>query len=137
MVMREKNTSIRELSEKTGIPKSAIQRYTSGDTEKIPIDRMKVMAETLGINPAYIMGWDDTVAPIKEAFGPNTPAAQKLRELGGQLDVPSLADPSERELVGIYRDLNALGQQTLLGTARGLSANPDMKKAGTSTDATA
>ena len=56
--MREKNISIRELSEKTGVPKSAIQRYTSGDTEKIPIDRMKLMSEALGIDPASIMGWD-------------------------------------------------------------------------------
>lgn len=56
--LHEKNMSIRELSERTGIPKSAIQRYTSGDTEKIPIDRMKAMAEALSIDPAYIMGWD-------------------------------------------------------------------------------
>lgn len=67
--MREKNISIRELSEKTGVPKSAIQRYTSGDTEKIPIDRMKLMSEALGIDPASIMGWDqphDTLHAIGE-----------------------------------------------------------------------
>lgn len=58
--MRDKKISIRELSEKTGIPKSAIQRYTSGDTEKIPIDRMILMAEALGVDPAYIMGWSDS-----------------------------------------------------------------------------
>ena len=100
-------------------------------------DKIALLAKALGVTPQFLMGWDEAAAPIKEAFGPNTPAAQKLRELGEQLAVPSLADPSERELVGIYRDLNALGQQTLMGTARGLSANPDMKKAGTSTGATA
>lgn len=58
--MREKKISIRELSERTGVPKSAIQRYTSGETEKIPIDRMQRMAEALGISPAYVMGWDQS-----------------------------------------------------------------------------
>lgn len=57
--MREKKISIRELSDRTGVPKSAIQRYTSGETEKIPIDRMQRMAEALGISPASVMGWDD------------------------------------------------------------------------------
>ena len=73
--MHEKNISIRELSEKTGIPKSAIQRYTSGDTEKIPIDRMKLMAEALGIDPAYIMGWQQS--------------QDALHALGEQLTAPS------------------------------------------------
>lgn len=57
LAMHEKGISTRRLSGLTGIPKSAIQRYTSGDTEKIPIDRMKAMAEALSIDPAYIMGW--------------------------------------------------------------------------------
>lgn len=33
-------------------------------------------------------------------------------------------------------ELNDLGKQTLMGTARGLSANPDMKKDGASNDET-
>lgn len=57
--IHEKNITIRELSDRTCIPKSAIQRYTSGETERIPIDRMKKMAEVLGEDPAYIMGWVD------------------------------------------------------------------------------
>lgn len=34
---------------------------------------------------------------------------------------------AERELVTIHRDLNDNGQTILMGTARGLAANPDMK----------
>ena len=63
MAMHHKKISIRELSESTGIPKSAIQRYTSGDTEKIPIDRMILMAQALGIDPAYVMGWNAEASP--------------------------------------------------------------------------
>ena len=38
------------------------------------------------------------------------------------------ADSEEIELITIYRDLNDIGQSALIGTARGLAANPDMKK---------
>lgn len=48
-----------------------------------------------------------------------------------------LPDPSEIELLEIYRGLNDIGQAALMGTARGLAANPDMKKGSTSTHETA
>ena len=79
LAMREKNMSIRELSEKTGVPKSAIQRYTSGDTEKIPIDRMKLMAEALGIDPASIMGWDQPQDHL-HALGEHLTSASRSKE---------------------------------------------------------
>lgn len=83
--------STRQLSELTGIPKSAIQRYTSGDTEKIPIDRMIRMAEAMGIDPAFVMGWaDDSSAKIAAALGSDSPAAKKLREVKSQLKSPMI-----------------------------------------------
>lgn len=48
-----------ELQEKTGIPKSAIQRYSSGNTEKLPIDRVKDLAKATGVSAAYLMGWEE------------------------------------------------------------------------------
>ncbi len=84
--MKEKDMSTRRLSELTGIPKSAIQRYTSGETEKIPIDRMIRMAEAMGIDPAYVMGWaSDSSVEISKALGSNSPASKKLRKIGDQL----------------------------------------------------
>lgn len=47
-----------ELSKITGIPKSAIQRYATGETEKIPMDRLKLMAQALGVTTEYLMGWE-------------------------------------------------------------------------------
>ena len=47
------------------------------------------------------------------------------------------AGPDEQELISIYRELTAHAQGILIGTARGLFANPDMKKAGASNTATA
>ena len=36
--------SYSELSKLTGIPKSALQRYATGETEKIPIDRIEAIS---------------------------------------------------------------------------------------------
>jgi len=52
----------------TGIPKSAIQRYATGETEKIPLDRLELLAQALGISSAYLMGWEEMMddAPDQE-----------------------------------------------------------------------
>lgn len=49
-----------ELQDRTGIPKSAIQRYATGSTEKLPIDRVKAIAKATGFSPAYLMGWEES-----------------------------------------------------------------------------
>lgn len=46
------------LHELTGIPKSALQRYATGETEKIPIDRIELIAKATGVSATYLMGWD-------------------------------------------------------------------------------
>lgn len=38
----------KQLEEQTGVPKSAIQRYASGTTEKIPVDRLRKLDAVLG-----------------------------------------------------------------------------------------
>jgi len=50
--------SYSELAAKTGIPKSALQRYATGETAKIPLNRMEAMAEALKTTPAYLLGWE-------------------------------------------------------------------------------
>lgn len=47
--LRERGISQRSLAERTGIPKSAIQRYISGATAKMPADRLAVMAGVMEI----------------------------------------------------------------------------------------
>ena len=57
-IILEKEISYGELSDKTGIPKSALQRYATGQTEKIPIDRLQIIASAIGTTPEYLMGWN-------------------------------------------------------------------------------
>ena len=42
-LIEDNDISYGELSKKTNIPKSALQRYATGETEKIPITRIEVM----------------------------------------------------------------------------------------------
>ena len=55
--------SYSELSVRTGIPKSALQRYCTGVTEKIPLDRLKKIAEVLDIPVTYFLGWETETLP--------------------------------------------------------------------------
>ena len=57
--MKQKSISYGELSKRTKIPKSALQRYATGETAKIPLNRIEDISKALQISPAYIMGWSD------------------------------------------------------------------------------
>lgn len=47
-----------DLEKKTGIAKSSIQRYATGNTKKIPIDAVKLIADATNTSAAWIMGWE-------------------------------------------------------------------------------
>ncbi len=57
-LIQESGMSYRDLSEMTGISKTAIQRYATGDTEKIPVDRIIKLAGALGTTPEALLGWE-------------------------------------------------------------------------------
>ena len=91
---------------------------------------------SLGISASTVSDW------VNGKKYPRVDAMQRLADYLGVLlsdltsevstdipDTPTL-DPQETELLAIFRDLNDLGQQALMGTARGLSSNPDMRKDG-------
>lgn len=69
-LITEKGISYRELSKKTNIPASALQRYSNGITEKIPINRVKAIAKALGVSAEYLIGWAEEPENEKEE-GPN------------------------------------------------------------------
>ncbi len=56
--LRQKNgLSFQQLADKTGMSKSTLQRYESGDIANIPLSRVRVLAAALHTSPAYLMGW--------------------------------------------------------------------------------
>lgn len=54
----DKDISYGQLSQLTGIAKSALQRYATGETKKVPLDRLELIANALGVSAASLMGWD-------------------------------------------------------------------------------
>lgn len=65
--IKDKGLSYAELEKITGVSKSALQRYASGETKKIPIDAIEKIAAATGTDARYLMGWED-----------DKPNAQKL-----------------------------------------------------------
>lgn len=68
-LINKSGLSYGELAKITGIPKSALQRYATGETEKIPIDRIELLAKALNCTAAYLMGWEKEKSHIGEPIG--------------------------------------------------------------------
>lgn len=64
-----------ELCEKTKIPKSAISQYLSGLFEPKQ-DRLHIIAQALGVDPVWLMGFDVPMEKAKE----NSPTEPELSE---------------------------------------------------------
>lgn len=129
-----------QLGAALGVSKQTISAWRVG-TRSPKKPHIVAIAKYFDVSIPWLMGisdyeseWDE----IRHSLGSDSPAAQRLREIGNQIGgISSRSDADEAEILAIYRDLNNLGRQTLLGTARGLAANPDMRKDGPSKSGTA
>ena len=50
--------TMEELAKKTGVQKSAINKYEKGVVTNIPINRVVLIAEALGIEPVALTEWE-------------------------------------------------------------------------------
>lgn len=57
--MARRNLSYGELAAATGLAKSAVHRYATGETGKIPTEALEKLARALGVTPAYLTGWEE------------------------------------------------------------------------------
>lgn len=60
-MMNERNISYGELSKRTNLSKSTLQRYMTKEDAKVPIDRLSIIAKGLNTTPAYLMGWNNQI----------------------------------------------------------------------------
>lgn len=60
-----------ELSRLTGIPKAALQRYATGETAKVPVDRIEAIALHTGVSAESLLGWDDAPSAAKKENAPD------------------------------------------------------------------
>ena len=57
--MQRNSLTLLEIEQRTGIKKSSMQRYVSGETGKIPLSAIEKLATLFGVSGAYLMGWDE------------------------------------------------------------------------------
>ena len=57
--MQRNSLTFLEIEQRTGIKKSSMQRYVSGETGKIPLSAIEKLANLFGVSGAYLMGWDE------------------------------------------------------------------------------
>lgn len=56
MIREEKKMTLQEVAEKIGVAKSTIQRYEAGTIAKIKLPIISAIANTLDVNPSWIIG---------------------------------------------------------------------------------
>ena len=59
IAIARKKLSYTELERLTGVSKSALQLYASGETKKIPVDVIEKIADATGVTAKYLMGWEE------------------------------------------------------------------------------
>jgi len=95
--VRKSGYSYGELSKLTGIPKSALQRYATGETEKIPIDRLQVLAPVLKTTAEAILGWE----------------AKEKPEIPEGLYEIAMQSVEEQRLLMLWRKADGIDKQTI------------------------
>ncbi len=61
----ELKMSFQDLADKTGLSKSTLQRYETGKTEKLPVEKAQLIAAALDMTAEQLLGFD----PPSEATG--------------------------------------------------------------------
>ena len=100
--MLRNSLTLIEVEQRTGIKKSSMQRYVSGQTGKIPMAAIEKLADLFGVSGAYLMGWDE-----KE----NSPSEPQLTE-------------GEKILIDLFRKVPEDQQQLVLQMIRAALSTP-------------
>ena len=83
----ESGLTYSQLESKTGISKSALQRYATGITKKIPVDTIVAIAQVLNVSAAWIMGWSEEDNKSNVNFSPATDDDIKFALFGGEEEI--------------------------------------------------
>ena len=103
-----------ELAKITGISKSSLQRYATGETKKIPIDCIEEIASATGVSAKYLMGWEDTqeqddLSILMEKYDNIRPIKLKRFPLLGEIACgqPIFADEDRESFIMADMDIRA------------------------------
>lgn len=109
-LMGKQDVSYRDLAKITSIPTAALQRYATGGTRKIPLDRVEKIASALHVSAAYLLGWDATEEKDNKSRDLETHQVPQLKPLYGNIacGTPIFADDNIEEMIefpsGVHAD---------------------------------
>ena len=109
--IEDKGLSYVELSKLTGISKSSLQRYASGETTRIPIGNIEIIAKCTGVTARYLMGWEKNgdIPALLDRFDNIKPVQLKRFPLLGEIACgePIFAEEDRESYVMADMDINA------------------------------
>ena len=79
--MERLGLSYGELAQATGLSKSALHRYATGGTDKVPTEALEKLAQALHVSPAYLTGWEDESETLAAHFEGESFTQEEWREI--------------------------------------------------------
>ena len=79
--MERLSLSYGELAQKTGLSKSAVHRYATGGTDKVPTEALEKLALALNVTPAYLTGWEEEPKVLAAHFDGKDFTAEEWQEI--------------------------------------------------------
>lgn len=62
----ELNLTYRDLEQLTGISRTSLMRYETGEVKSIPISKIKTIAGALNVDVAWLVGWKETTEELDQ-----------------------------------------------------------------------
>ena len=81
---KELGLSYQDLSDRTGMSKSTLQRYETGDIRNVSLDKLEPLANALQTTPSYLMGWEDA---------PDEPPTSKIKNIEDIIEISTYKIP--------------------------------------------
>ena len=79
--MERLSLSYGELAQATGLSKSAVHRYATGSTDKVPTEALEKLARALHVTPSYLTGWEEAPRVLAAHFEGEDFTAEEWREI--------------------------------------------------------
>ena len=70
-----------ELALATGLSKSAVHRYATGQTDKVPTEALEKLASALHVTPSYLTGWSEDTQILAAHFEGERFSAEEWQEI--------------------------------------------------------
>lgn len=101
----QRGLTLQQVGDVVGVGKSTVRKWENGDIKNMGRDKIELLAHALGVDPAYLMGWEEDSAQ------------EKLNEIGAELTAQT---PQIRMVSGNMEHLPQEYQDRIVGYVQAL-----------------